>query len=209
MANTPDPRDFITEDTIFVTPMGSRLYGTDNAQSDYDFLILTTGENGKRINSSKVTEELDMRRVDYNTLITALNTKPGNHYLESIYSNKKILGPRAADYMPTLEAFIPAADLLRNMLFKTAIGTLHEDKYKRIRFAMYLASRWNQWYWSGQQKFNPTLNSAELQAITELADMLFPLDYDARKEYFKSNLFFQDKAMAESTYKLDLNPRGL
>ena len=209
MANTPDPRDFITEDTIFITPMGSRLYGTDNAQSDYDFLILTTGENGKRINSSKVTEELDMRRVDYNTLITALNTKPGNHYLESLYSNKKILGPRAADYMPALENFIPAADKLRNTLFKTAIGALHEDKYKRIRFAMYLASRWNQWYWSGQRKFNPTLNSAELEAITELADKLFPLDYDARRAYFSANLFFQDKPRAENLFKLDLNPRGL
>lgn len=209
MAYEPDPREFITEDTIFVTPMGSRLYGTDNADSDYDFLILSTGENGKRINSSKVTQELDMRKVDYETMMTALITRPGNHYLESIYSNKKILGPRADDYLPILDSFIPAANLLRTTLLKTAIGALHEEKYKRIRFSAYLASRWNQWYWSGQQKFNPTLNSDELNSINGMADQLFPMSYPERKAHFEEYMFFQDKETAEEIFMLDLNPRGI
>lgn len=205
MATAPDLQSYLSEDTIFITPTGSRLYGLETPESDYDFTVVSSG---KRISTADVTDHLDIRRVDFITLSKGLRDKPGGVYLEAIYSQEKILGPRAPLHMGYLDRFVPALPALRASMFKMASAVLHEDLYKRVRFAVYLASRWNQWYWSGQQYYDPRLTAAEREAVELIAQRLHPLGYEERRAIFSSELFFPRMEIAQELYQLNLDPRG-
>lgn len=83
---------------------------------------------------------------------------------------------------------------------------LREERWKRVRFAAYLASRWNQWYWSGEQRYNPTLTAEEKLALEELTERLYPHSKEERRAIFKEELFFLERDRALETFRLDLNP---
>lgn len=202
MATAVDLQSYIAEDTIFITPTGSRLYGLENAESDYDFTVLSAG---KRI-SSHSSGEIDIRRVDFRTFYTGITEKPGGVFLEALYSQKKILGTRAAEYMPLLDRLAPAMPELRANIYKMGLAVLREERRKRVRFAAYLASRWNQWYWSGAQRYNPTLTPEERVALEEIAERLLPLSKEDRRAIFKEELFFLDEDRAQETFQLNLHP---
>lgn len=203
MATAVDLRSYLAEDTIFITPTGSRLYGLENSESDYDFTVLSAG---KRISSSNSSGEIDIRRVDFRTFYTGITEKPGGVFLEALYSQKKILGPRAAEYMPLLDELTPAMAQLRANIYKMGLTVLREERWKRVRFAAYLASRWNQWYWSGQQRYNPTLTEAERDALEELTERLYPHSKEDRRAIFKEELFFLERDRALETFQLNLHP---
>ena len=204
MATAVDLRSYLAEDTIFITPTGSRLYGLETPESDYDFTVLTASD--RRISSSNSQGEIDIRRVDFRTFAEGLTEKPGGVYLEALYSKKKILGPLAADYMPFFEDFVPAMPPLRATMYKMAISVLREDRWKRVRFAAFLASRWNQWYWSGAQRYDPTLTADEKIALEEITERLYPHSKEERRAIFRSELFFLEKGRAQKTFRLNLNP---
>lgn len=189
------------EDTIFITPTGSRLYGLDHAESDYDYMILSAGA---RISTSVSTEQIDLRRVDFGTYAKALENKPGGVFLEALYSNRKILGPMAESYMPFLKDFVPSASRLRADLLKIAEGPLRKDLYKRVRFSAFTASRWNQWYWSGARRYDPTLTEPERAALNRIADQMMPMDLDERLRYLHEELFFLDLPRAKEIFSLKL-----
>lgn len=204
MATAVDLQSYIAEDTIFITPTGSRLYGLENVESDYDFTVLSAG---KKISSSNSQGEIDIRRVDFRTFYTGITEKPGGVFLEALYSQKKILGPRAAEYMPILEELTPAMPQLRSNIYKMGLTVLREERRKRVRFAAYLASRWNQWYWSGAQRYNPTLTPEEKLALEEITERLLPLSKEERRAIFKAELFFLDEDRAREIFQLNLNPQ--
>lgn len=203
MRTAPDLQSLMAEDTIFITPTGSRLYGLENAESDYDFTIVSAG---RRRSTSTITDEYDLRRVDFLTFTRMLEDNPGGTFLESLYSDKKVLGPLAEFYMPHLEAIVPSASRLRANMLKVAIGPLKKDLYKRVRFGAYTASRWNQWYWSGQKRYSPTLTESEKSALNGIADRMMPMDYEERKRFLRDELFFLDCSEAERVFSLNLNP---
>lgn len=87
------------------------------------------------------------------------------------------------------------------------LTVLREERGKRVRFAAYLASRWNQWYWSGAQRYNPTLTAEEKVALEEITERLLPLSKEHRRAIFKAELFFLDEDRAQGTFQLNLNPR--
>jgi len=201
MHSAPDLQSLMAEDTIFITPTGSRLYGLDHPGSDYDYIIVRAGD---RISTSVVTESFDLRRVDFLTYIEALTAKPGGVFLESLYSERKLLGPLAEKYMPELDSFVPSAERLRRNLHKIAAGPLKTDLYKRVRFSAFTASRWNQWYWSGKRRYDPTLTEPEKIALNGIADRLMPLSYGDRLKVLDEELFFLDRSEAERTFSLKL-----
>ena len=202
MTLAPDPQDYIREDTVFITATGSRLYGLENEHSDYDFIVVSAG---KRISTAKISGELDMRRVDFETFATGLRDKPGGIYMEALYSQEKIYGPLADRYMDFLDGFTPALGPLRSSMMKMATAVLHEDLLKRVRFAAYLASRWNQWYWSGQQRYNPRLTAPEREAVEQLGQLLLPLGYEERRRILKDELFFLEEKRARELFALELS----
>ncbi len=205
MATAVDLRSYLAEDTIFITPTGSRLYGLENAESDYDFTVLTASD--RKISSSTALGGIDIRRVDFRTFYNGLTERPGGVFLEALYSQKRILGPRAAEYLPLLDEFVPAMAELRANIYKMGFTVLREERRKRVRFAAYLASRWNQWYWSGEQRYNPTLTADEKLALEELTERLYPHTEEERRAIFKEELFFLDADRARETFRLNLHPR--
>jgi len=203
MRSEPDLQSLMAEDTIFITATGSRLYGLENRKSDYDFTIVSAGDP---ISTSVVTDELDLRRVDFITYMRFLHEKPGGAFLESLYSQKKVLGPMAERYMPHLESFVPSAERLRANLHKIAAGPLRKDLYKRVRFSIFTASRWNQWYWSGARRYNPTLTEPEKQALNGLTDRMMPMELEERLRFLDEELFFLDLPRAKEVFNLNLEP---
>ena len=197
MAIAVDLRDYLTEDTIFITPTGSRLYGLENEQSDYDFTILSAGERHSFVHYQ---DGIDIRQVDFLTYARGLRDKPGGVFLESLYSQKKILGAQAANYLPYLNGFTPKATALQANMLKMAIAAVRKKPYKRVRFAIVLASRWNQWRWSGQGRYDPTLTPEERQPIEDLATGLFELDPDERERILRDELFTLDEQGARELY---------
>jgi len=197
MATAVDLREFLAEDTIFITPTGSRLYGLENEHSDYDFTVLSAGD---RISTVNHNSGIDIRRVDFLTYARGLRDKPGGVFLESLYSQKKILGAQAATYLPYLNSFTPKATALQANMLKMAIAAVRKEPYKRVRFAIVLASRWNQWRWAGQGRYNPTLAPEERKPIEELATRLFELEPDERERILRDELFTLDERGARETY---------
>jgi len=195
-----DLRQFVAEDTIFVTPTGSRLYGLENAESDYDFTVLSAGGRISTVNHS---EKIDIRRVDFQTYAKGLRDKPGGVFLESLYSQKKILGPMAPAYLPYLNNFVPRATGLQANMLKMAVAAVRKEPYKRVRLALVLASRWNQWYWEGRGRYNPTLSSSERESIEVLADQLFELSPDQREAALREGLFNLDETEARELYRFE------
>lgn len=198
METAVDLREFLAEDTIFITPTGSRLYGLENEHSDYDFTVLSAGEKVSTVNHN---DGIDIRRVDFWTYSQGLRDKPGGVFLESLYSRKKILGPQAATYLPYLNSFTPKATALQANMLKMAIAAVRKEPYKRVRFALVLASRWNQWRWEGQGRYNPTLTEEERRPIEELATKLFALDPDEREHILRDELFTLQETEARALYR--------
>lgn len=200
MALSLDLSQFLGDDTVFITPTGSRLYGLENAESDYDFTVLSAGDRISTVNHSN---NIDIRRVDFLTFARGLRDRPGGVFLEALYSQKKILGPQAVAYLPYLHSFVPKATGLQANMLKMAIAAVRKEPYKRVRFAVVLASRWNQWRWSGLNRYNPSLTAEEREPIEVLAARLFPLEPDERERILRDELFDLDEPNARALYRFE------
>lgn len=202
--NAKKAEDYLSETSIFVTPVGSRLYGLANEHSDYDFLSVELPRLGRKLSKQTISGDADVRRVDFRTFWQAIHVKPGNLYLEALYSRKKVLGSHWEEFGELLESFRPSANLVRQTFHKTAVGTLYEDSYKRTRLGFYLASRWNALYWSGGESYDPQLTSEEREAVEKLAQEATTLgSMEERRELLDSQ-FFLAQHLARERYNLSI-----
>jgi len=202
--NAKRAEDYLSETSIFVTPVGSRLYGLANEHSDYDFLSVELSPSGRKLSKQTLSGDSDLRRVDFRTFWQAIHVKPGNLYLEALYSRQKVQGAHWREFRDLFEGFRPSANLVRQTFHKTAAGTLYEDVYKRTRLGFYLASRWNALYWSGGESYDPTLTGEEREAVESLAQEATALgSMEERREFLDSH-FFLARQLARESYNLTI-----
>src|SRR5699024_156527 len=165
-------REMMTDDTVFITPVGSRLYGLENENSDYDYLQVF---GSRRRNSQSLHDEFDVRKFSWVGLYEMLLKKPTHTGLEALYSPFKMYGPAADTYTPFLSAYRPSIPQMLNAFVSTALGTLNvkdENKFKRFRLGLLLAHNFNNAKMNGGF-YNPHLEADEASRLTEYAEELF------------------------------------
>ena len=168
MNNYPEHlASLMTDDTVFITPTGSRLYNLADEHSDFDYLQVR--DDGRRSNSHSVVGELDVRVFSPQSLLDLATRKPSHTTAEAFFSPLKSYGPAAARWMPMLAAFRPAALATAANFKRTAIGSLQtgDKEFKRLRFALYLA-------WAARELrtkgfYNPQLTDEHAAELTESA----------------------------------------
>lgn len=173
------------ETTIFITPIGSRLYGLENAESDYDYLKVTT--RLVRKNTHSVRDEFDIRVFSWFSLFEMLMKKPTHTGYEALMSPAKVYGPMADQYMPFLNSYRPGMSALLKTFISAALGTLtvkDEDKFKRFRLGLLLAKNFNE-ACENEGRYNPTLTSREAAELTARAEELFARPEDDRPDIIR------------------------
>lgn len=174
--------ELMTDDTVFITPVGSRLYGLENAESDYDYFIIRDNEMKK--NTHSVQEKYDIRVYSAISLHEMLMRKPTHTALEALYSPQRVLGSCADKWMPLLDGIRPGLPQLRRTFLSTAIGTLDVKdsvKFKRFRMGLMLADKYVEATKNGG-RYNPQLSPDEAANLTARAEDLFAgSDEDRRR----------------------------
>lgn len=180
--------ELMTEDTVFISPVGSRLYGLENADSDYDYFVIRDCHMNKSRHT--ISDDYDLRIFTPILMHEMLMRKPTHTALEALYSPLRVMGPRASLWMPFLDGFRPSFPELRRTFISTALGTLSvkdEAKFKRFRLGLYLAQK----YWEARDNdgyYNPRLAAAEAATLTARAEELFALPEDARRDILLAEL---------------------
>lgn len=173
------------DSTVFITPIGSRLYGLENADSDYDYLKVTN--RLVRKNTHSVHDEFDIRVFSWFSLFEMLMKKPTHTGYEALMSHSKAFGPMAAQYMPLLNSYRPGMSALLKTFISASLGTLtvkDEDKFKRFRLGLLLAKNFNE-ACENEGRYNPTLTSHEARELTARAEELFMLPEDERPDIIR------------------------
>lgn len=174
--------ELMTDDTVFITPVGSRLYGLENADSDYDYFVIR--DKDMRRNKHSVQEEFDVRTFSAIGLHEMLMRKPTHTGLEALYSPLRVLGPRASTWMPFLDGIRPGLPALRHTFLSAALGTLtvkDEAKFKRFRLGLMLADKYIEATKSGGL-YNPRLSPLEADDLHARAEALFGDSLEARRD---------------------------
>lgn len=168
------------DSTVFITPIGSRLYRLENANSDYDYLKVTS--RIVRKNTHSVHDEFDIRVFSWFSLFEMLMKKPTHTGYEALMSPIKAYGPMADQYMPFLNSYRPGMSALLKTFISAALGTLavkDEDKFKRFRLGLLLAENFNE-ACENEGRYNPSLNDREASELTARAEALFARPEDER-----------------------------
>ena len=157
----------MTDDTVFITPTGSRLYNLANEHSDFDYLQVR--DDGRKSNAHSVVGELDVRVFSPQSLLDLATKKPSHTTAEAFFSPLKSYGSAADRWIPMLAAFRPAALATAANFKRTAIGSLQtgDKEFKRLRFALYLA--WAAWELRAKGFYNPQLTDEHAAELTESA----------------------------------------
>lgn len=173
--------ELMNENTVFITPVGSRLYGLETPASDYDYFVIE--DRPMRKNKHSVSDEYDVRLFSPINLHEMLMRKPTHTGLDAIYSPFRVLGPKGEKWMPFIDGFRPGLPALRRTFLSAAIGTLDvkdEAKFKRFRLGLHLANLYNEAARNGGL-YNPHLEPEAAAALTAQAEELFEHSRDDRK----------------------------
>lgn len=180
--------DLMTDDTVFITPVGSRLYGLENSDSDYDYFVVRDCAMSKSRHT--ISDDYDLRIFSPVLMHEMLMRKPTHTALEALYSPLRVMGLRAPLWMPFLDGFRPSLPELRRTFISTAIGTLgvkDDAKFKRFRLGLYLAQK----YWEARDNdgyYNPRLTPDAAAALTARAEELFTFPEDTRRDLLLAEL---------------------
>lgn len=172
--------EMMTDDTVFITPVGSRLYGLEKPDSDYDYFIIRDRKMRKSTHSIK--DEYDLRIFNPILFYEMLMRKPTHTGLEALYSPLREFGPAAAKWMPFLDAFRPGLPALRQTFLSASIGTLNvrdDVKFKRFRLGLHLADSYAYAY-AHDGYYNPRLSPARAAELTARAERLFNASEEER-----------------------------
>lgn len=136
------------KDVVFTTPHGSRLYGLDHEDSDYDGMVVY--RNSRKPVHKKVGEE-DTIHVGFSHLL--LYAVEGSHqYLEGLFSQQKTW--YAVEYKPVVDSIVVPSGPVRKKYERT-IKKFSFGPEKQRRHAVRLA--YNLMRLSRDGRFNPTL----------------------------------------------------
>lgn len=177
----------MTNDTVFITPVGSRLYGLNNADSDYDYFVIRDKDMSR--NKHSVQDEFDVRTFSAIGLHEMLMRKPTHTGLEALYSPLRVLGPRAEKWLPFLDGIRPGLPALRHTFLSAALGTLtvkDDVKFKRFRLGLMLADKYTE-ATQNDGRYNPRLSPREAAHLHARAEALFGDSLEARKEILRAS----------------------
>ncbi len=155
------------------TPVGSRLYGLDSPDSDFDYYTVVKLPEGEFTNKAKYQRYLDKVVPGVDETISDLSTfmelaKAGHpQALEAMFSQMtlvdRIEGMRAAFVAGSFKPYLGIMENIRDKF---------PDSYKHKRHVLRLAN--NVKSIRARGRFNPTLTVLERELINSLAKM--PMD---------------------------------
>ena len=166
MNNYPEHlASLMTDDTVFITPTGSRLYNLANEHSDFDYLQVL--DDGRKSNAHSVVGELDVRAFSPQSFLDLAARKPSYITAEVIFSPLKSYGPAADRWMPMFAAFHQASLATAANFKRIAIDALQtgDKEFKRLRFALYLD--WAARELRAKGFYNPQLTNEHAAELTE------------------------------------------
>lgn len=158
---------------LFKTISGSRLYGLEHEDSDYDYYTVVDKVKNRKAHYTKQTiiDDQDSTVVDFGTWVD-LCQKNTPQALEAMFSQKAEI-----DHIKEFrEAFRAGTN------FDVYIGIIerlyreHPDSYKHKRHMLRLALNMNRIRKFG--RFNPTLNRLQIQLVNSLAKLPAERVYD-------------------------------
>lgn len=172
-------QELLTPNTVFVSPIGSRLYNLHDECSDYDYISVELIPRGKH----SLIGDLDVKRTSLVNMMKTVQEKVSHTVLEAVFSQQKLLGEQA-HYLPMLEGLrFPAVSMLktfRRVAEETVLFARPEKEFKRLRLALYLASCVEQSFISPTGYYNPTVSDEKRLELTESAESLMPLSREDR-----------------------------
>jgi RNA repair pathway DNA polymerase beta family len=146
---------------------GSRMYGLNHPQSDWDIIEVHDTLPGRRRNGviCKIEGDLDLKMIDMTTLLNfAYEGQP--HALETMFCrNAEEETPMMKFYRRHYRANPAAMDAK----YRSVINRLDLTKIKHRRHGIRLALNLASAYRNGGT-FNPSLNDVERQTIIEFAE---------------------------------------
>ena len=137
---------------LFRTVHGSRLYGFDHGQSDWDIFIVTLEDRGRARHT--VTEFYDTVRVGWRTFLE--HAESGSHQpIEALFSPYKQWSPEGEWLRPMVEGMrISGRGVVEK--YERTIKKFSYGDYKRRRHAVRLSL--NLQGLRSEGKFNPVLS---------------------------------------------------
>ena len=161
---------------IFSTIHGSRLYGLDHADSDYDTYTVVTNDHdfsesglrrGQHVRSFADGPNEDDVVVTLNEFLKRVG-KGSHQACEALFSQEKVLGEGWVTWGPLLNAVrITSPDAF--YAYERTIRKFAFGDFKRRRHAIRLAG--DLWYLRMWGEFNPRMTQAEVQYATRLAEV--------------------------------------
>lgn len=157
---------------LFKTVHGSRLYGLSHDESDHDYYTVVEKVKTKRARYSthKIVDDVDSVVVDFGTWMN-LCTKGVPQALEAMFS------PEAeVDKVAALRAGFTVGSGVYDTYLRTIKSFAMQDEFKPKRHAVRLALNLADIRLYG--KFNPRLQSWQIELVNELAKLPAQNVYD-------------------------------
>lgn len=193
---------FAEADTLFVSPIGSRLYGLENKNSDYDYVAIK--DSTDRISFQKVSDVVDIKIMDVMELIEQYRKGINVNQLDIVYSRMKQVKPEwMQKWQPFFNGLRPDMRILRENLHRNARNNMRSDLFKRVRLGVYLASRWNYIYNYGVENYNPNLSANEKVAINMIAKNIFSKESVDERLAIINHMFTLGKDDAKELFKFE------
>jgi len=150
---------------LFRTVHGSRLYGLNTPDSDYDQFIVTMEDNGKSSHRVDSSGRFDTVRVGWRTWLE--HAESGSHQsVEALFSTRKTWSDGGGWLQPMVEnMYITGPDVIHK--YKRTITKFCYGPFKKRRHAVRLSLNMRDLRWRG--RFDPQLTTAQIYYVNHMA----------------------------------------